>query len=528
VAYQRVVVKERSGGHSVYEFDVEGMLTPNEWAPSKVSVARPSTGTSTCFELANIRQGAGKFPFPPDPDFDFAKAHLKKVTNFRDDGVKEREVEYTYQRVYRNGSSIRKIYGLTLEELPTYYFNGTSYQGAKMFLYSKYEVFSEVKTELASQKETIYNSSDLLKETATTTNYFFTSPNHGEVTRIETINSDGSISRNKITYSKDYAITSGNGTAAVAIAGLNTANRILPIEKISSIVAGGVESVVGAQMSTYQTIDGKVHPHQQYSFTSADGITTFEPSASVGGSTFQYDQSNYVLENTVLKVDSYGNVSASVGKDRVINSVGYGYGGTLPVLQVKNANVAEIGYTDFETSLSTNYWQMSWSNPQYVTGRNNSKGLVMLGSLVYSLRHNHLQPRDYLVSLWLKSQSSGIFVIQVSGPGMETRSFGTPFSASPEYTYHQFRIPVASLGSTDPMLFISLSSSTTFNIDDIAIYPDQSQFVANAYLLPNGKSSETDSRGVSTYFEYDLWGRLKIIYDQNKNLLKKFDFGVKP
>ncbi len=533
VIYKRVIVKERNAGQSIYEFDLYGNLILNEWEASKVSIARPSTGTSSCFELANVKQGIYEYPYPPDPNFDFAKALLKKVTNMREDGIMERTVVYNYQRVYRNGSSIRKIYGLSLEELPTY---GSSSSNAKMFLYSKYEIFTDVKTELTSQTETIYNSSDLAKKTAVTTNYFYDSPNHGELTRIEALNSDGSLTRKKLKYSKDYIITSASGTPAIALANLNstTTNRMVIVETVSSKVIAGTEKTIGANLTTYQILNGKVYPYQQYSFTSTDGTSTFTPSSINGGSTFQFDQSNYTLENTVVNTDTYGNVTETVGKDKSSNAVAFGYNGTLPIIQVSNAGINEIKYTDFETASSTVNPTINWSNPVYVTGRNNSKGLLMpVGSqssnyLVHQLTYNYIRPRDYFVSAWIKAATAGNISIITSGPGLSGQTFTFPFTASSDYRYCQFRLPVGTMGSTGPVLVLIMWSDTAINIDDVAAYPDQSDFVTSTYLIPNGKNSETDSRGQSNYFDCDPWGRLKAAYDSDKNVVKKIDYQVRP
>jgi len=84
------------------------------------------------------------------------------------------------------------------------------------------------------------------------------------------------------------------------------------------------------------------------------------------------------------------------------------------------------------------------------------------------------------------------------------------------------------MGSTGSVLILSAWSSVAINIDDVAVYPDQSDFITSTYIIPNGKNSETDSRGVSNYFDCDVWGRLKAVYDQDKNVVKKIDYQVKP
>lgn len=536
VAYERVAVRTKDAGKSVYEFDLPasfGQTSANngEWQASKVLIARPSVGGSGCYETPNITEGIDRYPFPPNPDYEFARALLKKVTNVNDDGIPVREVTYNYQRVYGNGSSIRKIYGLALEELPTYYYNGSAYQDNKLFLYSKYEIFTDVKTELNFQTETIYNSTDLSKKTVTSTSYFFDSPNHRELTRIETANSDGSVSKKKLTYTKDYSFVSASSIPAVALANLNATHRNTVVESVFSKVVSGEEKTIGASLSLYQTLSGKVYPYQQYSFTSNDGTASFSPSAVVGGSTFQFDQARYVLENTCLNFDSYGNLTESVSRDRVLSSVAYGYGGTLPVIAVSNAKVSQLRYSDFETSTPADFF-ITWPSPSYGVGRNNSKCLnVPIGGEYYNAFVNNISydvnnPWNYVLSCWIKAESPGSLSVWVGAAGNATFTF--PYSASSEFKYYRFSIPVATVVGNTSAFMMKVWSGAMMQIDDIAFYPDHADFVASTYVFPNGKNSETDSRGTSAFYDHDLSGRLKAVYDQNRNVIKKYDYQVRP
>jgi hypothetical protein len=536
VAYERVVVRERDAGHSIYEYDLpasygDASANSNEWNASKVSVARPSTGTSNCFELATIQEGINKYPFPPDPNYEFARALLKKVTNFREDGIAVHDVVFNYQRVYGNGSSIRKLYGLALEELPTYYYNGSSYQDAKMFLYSKYEIFTEVKTELSSQTETVYNSTDLTKKTVTTTSYFFESANHKELTRIETLNSDGSIARNRLKYAKDYIISSPSGVAATAIVNLNAANRTAIVESTTTKIFSGVEKYLGASLTLFQTVGGKVFPDKNYSFVSNSGITTFTPTSISGGTTFQFDQTNYILDKTYLNFDSYGNATEMIDRSRNVSSVSFGYGGTIPIIKVSNARISELRYSDFETTTPADFF-ITWPSPSTGVGRNNSKGLNLPAGTEFSnnfsnaISYDPNKPGNYLLSIWIKAATAGNLSIWVGAASNSTFTF--PYTASTDYKYYRFSIPVVSVVGAATSFNVKLWSSAAIQVDDMAFYPVHADFIASTYIIPNGKNSETDSRGISNYFDYDLWNRLKVVYDQDKNVVKKYDYQVRP
>lgn len=536
VGYERVTVKQRNAGKSIYEFDMSASsedesVNNGEWTASKVLIARPPAGSHGCYETANIQQGINQYPFPPNPNYEFAKGLLKKVTDFSEDGEKVREVAYEYQRVYGNGSSIQKIYGLTLEELPTYYYTGSAYVDAKMFLYSKYEIFTNVKTELSTLTETIFNSTDLTQKTETKTEYFYDSPHHREVSRIVKWNSDGSQTIKKIRYAKDYPMSAPDDSLSVALKSLNDAHRNTVVESITSKLAGGVEKFIEANLTTFQSIGDKVFPESLYKFVSPSGTTSFAPASIIGGAIFQYDHNNYVLDRSFLDFDAFGNATATREKDRTISSVVYGYNGTLPVLNIAHAQSGELRYSDFETTTPIQF-TFGYGPPTYIPGRSGAKGLLLPSGtkdtnfLTASLSSNESSAPHYILSFWTKANVGGNLSILVGAS--TTVTYTTTFSASTDWKYYSFRVPIGGVVGSGTGFYIRIWSDVAIHLDDIAFYPEHADFMAYTYNVPNGKSSETDSRGVSYFYHYDEWGRPKEIFDQDRNLIRKYDYQIKP
>ncbi|MBB6240540.1 YD repeat-containing protein [Pedobacter sp. AK013] len=64
-------------------------------------------------------------------------------------------------------------------------------------------------------------------------------------------------------------------------------------------------------------------------------------------------------------------------------------------------------------------------------------------------------------------------------------------------------------------------------IDDIRIFPLDAQVTTFTYKPLIGMTSSTDAKGMTTYYEYDAFQRLKAIKDQNGNILKQTDYHYK-
>jgi YD repeat-containing protein len=66
--------------------------------------------------------------------------------------------------------------------------------------------------------------------------------------------------------------------------------------------------------------------------------------------------------------------------------------------------------------------------------------------------------------------------------------------------------------------------STAYYIDELSLAPGDARFKTYTYKDGVGLSSETDHNGISTYYEYDEFGRLKRILDNERNVRKEYDY----
>jgi YD repeat-containing protein len=72
-------------------------------------------------------------------------------------------------------------------------------------------------------------------------------------------------------------------------------------------------------------------------------------------------------------------------------------------------------------------------------------------------------------------------------------------------------------------LSMTLGSSGNF-IDEVRVYPKNALMTTYTYDPVFGMTSQTDHNGMTTYYEYDFFGRLKLIRDNEGKILKTYDY----
>jgi len=208
---------------------------------------------------------------------------------------------------------------------------------------------------------------------------------------------------------------------------------------------------------------------------------------------------NNSLENRIrfYNYDLYGKQLEMSKENDVRVALLWDHNNQHPVAEVNNANLQQVAYTSFETGNKGNwtYAGVPVFDPTTVTGKNvydpGSGQLTRTISLAGT----------YIVSYWSKNGQR-----TVNGT---TATAGRTING---WTYYEHK-PVLSANGT-----VTVSGSGV--IDELRLYPDKAMMTTFIYEPLTGVKSKCDANNLISYYEYDGFGRLSLVRDQNKNVVK--------
>ncbi len=234
---------------------------------------------------------------------------------------------------------------------------------------------------------------------------------------------------------------------------------------------------------------------------------------------YQYEAtSNPIHENNQLvpvgyirKVDlSYDPATQRINKVQLSNNNStaflWGYNNAFPIAKVENAAIANVAATSFEFDGKGN-----WT----YTGTAIKDISVKTGSYYYSLSSGNitksLSPGTYKLEYWAKAP------VTVSGGTIASIRTSSPDAN--QWIFYESLVTASSA--------ITLKLSGSASIDELRLYPIDAQITSYTYDPIIGMTTSTDPNGLTTYYDYDSFGRLKYIRDDKGNLIKANDYHYK-
>ncbi|MBD1363799.1 hypothetical protein IDJ77_08245 [Mucilaginibacter sp. ZT4R22] len=540
IMYTDVTMSQANAGSTLYQYYVpathwdlgsapvcSGCAT--EWANSKSYVARNSC-TATDW---NIKNDFFSYPFPPNPNYDFERGLIKKVTNFSGAGIKVSESNYTYSR----SNAINSVTAYKADNL--------AFGSLSAKAYSKYTVYYNTSELVTQVSNTVYDSPTLSQAQTSTTNYTYNSPYHKLLTQEQTTNSNGSIYTTNFTYVKDYPAAGNGGTASNNVKALynmqqSAVNTNYLVETYQQITKGGITSTTVASLTLYSPVtlgsNTRYLPAQQLKLVSPDGIPStpspFVP-YSVTSTTGTYD-TRYFVTGNVDKYDNYGIPVTTNDNNRNFSTALTDHLSSKRVASFSNAKSSEVAYTDFDTDPGT-----APGNSFTVSGTGSFTPLGSHAGNAYGLPANTKTFTSPALSrsLMTKSFYAGstqyynIFSVWINGPAKSNTLYislnggsavGYTYTGTGDWKYYEFRVNVTSMPSPPSTFTVSFTSSDNISVDDILLYPEASEASTVTYdPVYHYKVAQTNTNGVSEYFENDQWGRVLKTKDQDKNITQR-------
>jgi hypothetical protein len=519
VSYRRV--KEITAqGSTVYTYSLPALYPAvsysTDWTATKSKVARnPATHQA----VANLQNGYYTYPFAPNPNYGFAQGLLTSVSEFSTTNALVRQKQYYYSRI---SPALQSVYGLKFEYL------GAS--DCDCYHYSKYQIITGTTSVLTKQVSSEVSETNANQVEKVTTIYHYNSdvPNNNFLMdSVRTVWGDGSVSRKKIKYIKDYAgITTPTTTdvMASAIALMIGANRHGEVvEQITTFTPrGGTATTTGASLQLFKNFgSNKVYPYKSYTFP--EGLT-LTPSSVIAGATqgFFFDSTKYILSSKITDIDATGNpVSISDAKQNKIayhSALSYSL---PPVASFANATARQTVYDGFEFVTGRNLTPNTTLG--YVAGWTGQQAALLTAANALTNTSVSNAGVPYRVSCWINAAQSSAVTFQFTNyaGATTTLSYTTPN----QWVYLEGILNVTA--STPSLLTLQITSNATISIDDILVLPQNATVSTKTYLPLKGATSQMDDRGNSTTVTYDMLGRKVNTFDRQRNLIEFDQYQVK-
>jgi hypothetical protein len=485
------------------------ITTPLAWSPTVTNVGATTTAATGFFS-----NDKNTYPFAPNPNFDFERGLPLKMVNYNEAGIEVSETNYLY-----NTPQAPIVIAALKYDVNSF---GVAY--AK---YNIYTTTGPLVTQITTK--TFDVGSTTLAHTTTATNTYNA---QNKLKQVSTVNSDLSTYVNNVLYVKDYNTTTKTDSYTQAIYNLQQLNMNIPIETYFQVKpAGGSQYLTtkadvmkfGSSWPAYTTF---TLPAQKLTLNAPNGINGFVPSSTATGS-FVFDP-NYVIAENDIAYDFSGNLITKADNYKNIQTTITDHNSLQPVAVFSNASWNEVAYTDFDSRGNFNSFTGGGT-----TVINSPRTGLSAASLTASNTQSvtltrNLSAKNYVFSIWLQSSATGVMTVTASGTG-GTNTAAINFdniTANPGlyptgWQYYEVKLPLT--GITSATFTISFSSNKNIVIDDVLAYPDVSEVATVGYDSSNGyaKASETNTNGKSTYYRYDQFGRIRYVYDQDKNIIQR-------
>ncbi|RPE06022.1 hypothetical protein EGT74_27115 [Chitinophaga lutea] len=183
----------------------------------------------------------------------------------------------------------------------------------------------------------------------------------------------------------------------------------------------------------------------------------------------------------------------------------WGIGNNYPVATVKNAKLSDVAYTSFETD-GSGYWENI--QPAGIVSGAGVSGIRFYEGSGFTISRSGLDAsKEYKVSYWSRN---GAYTVSGTQSGWPREMNAVVVNGQ---TWRCYQHVVSGLAN------ITVSGSGT--LDELRLCPRKAEMTSVAYNPLTGVNTQVDAKDLLVYYEYDEFFRLRVVKDQQGNIVKQ-------
>jgi len=340
-----------------------------------------------------------------------------------------------------------------------------------------------------------------------TINEFTYNPRNFAPSVVQTTNTDGSKTITTTKYPLDFTVSNAVETKAKGIKTLQDLNYIsAPVERYAEKKPVGTETrkLLGGNYYSYKETAPLADTIFSIKIPATD-IQNYGGVAITAGSFTRL--SDYKPEVILAKYAPDFNVLLEQKKHRgALHSYIWDHYNTRAVAEVTGAGSQDIAYTSFEADGKGNWsYQAGGTSDESAPA---GKKICHLNSSLTISKTGLQASEQYMLSYWAKGADAATL------SGGPARAAGTHNN----WTLYERLIS----GVTQ----ISLSGNA--DLDELRLYPSSATMTTFTFNPLVGMSSASDAKNQPTYYEYDNFQRLWQVRDTDRNIIKSYDYHLRP
>jgi YD repeat-containing protein len=331
-----------------------------------------------------------------------------------------------------------------------------------------YTYVDHIKTITTSEAHYINNGADSL---TVVKNFFYDNVNNPNPVRTETINSKNETIK---TYSRTPLEKSDIQSA---ITSLNSSTY----PSLDATASAAIDTMINRNILN-QILESETYVNNVLKQVSLTNFKQLNGNIVEDNIYLRTEAGPFEKRVQFSRYDAYGNLTEQSKIPDSRTSYVWGYTGSHVIAEVKNADLSHVFYTGFEDLGEGN----SSDNDSHTGRKSKTNG--------FSKSVTGIANGKYILSYWKRVSSNWVLValrVNVSGNS---------------YT-------------------INISSS--LQIDDVRFHPEAAMMTTLTHDPVFGTTSVTDPNSFTTYYEYDMFGRLTAIKDGQRRVLKTYKYNYK-